>query len=240
MTEYAAVFLGGFLGSAHCVGMCGGLVALVGVPSCTTSSAVARQLTYGCGRIFTYSFLGAVAGFAGARLSSVSADLVELQRVFSVAAGAIMILIGAATLGLIRLRFRLPGGVERTFITTFKQFLGGPGRITVFLAGVCNGFLPCGLVYAFLSLALASGSSIKGAALLAVFGLGTLPAMTVVGCGSSMVSHYWRSRIYRVAACLVVVTGGVTIYRAMPGPGHSCCSPEPVIAKGDRLPESVE
>lgn len=228
MTEFAAVFLGGFLGSAHCVGMCGGLAALVGVSPCSTRSAVGRQLIYSLGRIFTYAFLGTVAGFCGARFLGTSGDLAGVQRWFSIGAGVLMMLIGISTLGWMRLRFALPGGVERTFVSIFRQFLAGPGRFAVFLSGVLNGFLPCGLVYAFLTMALSSGGCLRGGLLMAVFGAGTVPAMTVVGCGSSLVSHHLRSKIYRLAACLVIATGGVTIYRALPGHADCCAEAVPV------------
>lgn len=229
MTEFLAVFLGGFLGSAHCVGMCGGLAALVGIPACSKQTALVRQLIYSAGRIFTYSFLGMITGYVGTRIAISSSDLAGAQRWFSISAGVIMIMIGFSTLGWMRLRFTLPGAFERSFVTLFRQFLGGESHSTIFLAGVLNGFLPCGLVYAFLALALASSGPIQGSLLMAVFGLGTVPAMTVVGCGSSFVSHHLRSRIYRVAACLVILTGGLTIYRAIPSRGN-CCAESAALA----------
>lgn len=225
MTDYLAVFAGGFLGSAHCVGMCGGLVTLVGMPKCSPGGAVTRQLVYCAGRVFTYAFLGLLAGFAGKQLAGVSQTLVNVQQWLSVAAGATMILIGLSTLGLFRIRFALPGGIAQPFAKFYHHFLQSPGLSTVFVAGTLNGFLPCGLVYAFLGLALASGDPVRGGLLMVFFGAGTVPAMTVVGCGGSMLGHATRAKVFRIAACLVLVCGGVTIYRAIPSKTN-CCSGE--------------
>lgn len=223
MTELLGAFLGGFLGSAHCVGMCGGLVALVGASRSRTGSAIERQLVYSCGRVFTYTFLGIMAGSASAWLLQSTGGLVQLQRVFSIAAGAIMIVIGLASFGWIRLKLSIPGSVALPFAAAFRQLLSAPDRRTVFLAGVMNGFLPCGLVYAFLAFSVASGKPVHGGLLMLAFGLGTVPAMTIVGCGSSLISHHARARVFRVAAVLVIVTGGITVYRALPTRSN-CCS----------------
>jgi hypothetical protein len=53
----------------------------------------------------------------------------------------------------------------------------------VFLGGVVNGLLPCGLVYAYLALAAGAGGSLRGALAMALFGLGTMPLLALVGCG---------------------------------------------------------
>ena len=65
MIELPLVFLGGLLGSAHCVGMCGGFAVSIGIGSRGLASNLRRQLVYTAGRIFTYSFFGIVAGYAG-------------------------------------------------------------------------------------------------------------------------------------------------------------------------------
>lgn len=175
--------------------------------------------------MFTYSFLGFIAGFAGKQLSAASSTLVDVQQWLSIAAGAMMILIGLSTLGSFRIRFALPNGVAQPFAKFYRHFLRSPGMSTVFIAGTLNGFLPCGLVYAFLGLSLASGDLLRGALLMFFFGLGTVPAMTVVGCGGSLLGHATRAKLFRVAACLVLISGGVTIYRAIPSK-HNCCGAE--------------
>ena len=224
MIEFLAVFAGGLLGSSHCVGMCGGFVMLVGGSQRPSRSAVLRQLIYASGRLFTYTFLGVMAGYAGMRLTALPTTLVNVQRAFSITAGAVMIVIGLLTLGVFRFPIRAFPRVEALVVPVFRHFLGGTGGRTVFLAGMANGFLPCGLVYAFLAMSLASARPVQGALLMLAFGTGTVPAMTLLGCGSSFVAQHTRARVRQIAAVVVVLSGAVTVYRAIPSMNR-CCDP---------------
>lgn len=225
MTDWLAILAGGFLGSAHCVGMCGGFAAVVGSTGQSMGRSVGRQVVYSLGRVFTYAFLGAMGGYAGSYLSRFDGALVSAQQVFSVAAGVIMILIGIGVLGLGRFRWSWLTRVGTAVAPVFRHFLTDARRGSVFVAGVANGFLPCGLVYAFLALAVASGQVGTGLAIMVLFGVGTIPAMTLVGCGSTLLSHHARLRIYRLAACFVILAGAMSIKRGWPGDSE-CCSVE--------------
>lgn len=61
--ELSLIFLSGLLGSAHCIGMCGGFALSIGVGSKSWKNNLARQTVYTLGRAFTYAFLGALVGF---------------------------------------------------------------------------------------------------------------------------------------------------------------------------------
>lgn len=214
IAELFAVFLGGVLGSAHCVGMCGGFAMAIGASDLPLVPIVARQFIYSAGRVFTYVFLGALGGAAGQRLAMHSVGFFSVQQVFSVVAGLIMLFVGLSVLGLIPRRLIPAGGL---IAPLFAQFLNARGRGGFFIAGLANGFLPCGLVYSFLALALASGSMSRGMLLMGCFGLGTVPAMVLIGCGSRLLTHARRVAIHRVAAVFVVLIGLVTIARGVPG-----------------------
>ncbi len=227
MTELVSVFVIGLLGSAHCVGMCGGFAAALGARNQPLTLTVGRQIVYSLGRIFTYAFLGVVGGFAGLYLSRFNWALVGAQQLFSILAGAIMLLIGVSALGLVRFR-RFEGSALWSLVTPlFGHFLSARSWPGFFLAGLANGFLPCGLVYAFLALAVAGGDVVNGLLLMCAFGAGTVPAMVGVGCGAAFLGNVWRGRIYRAAACFVIVAGLVTIWRATAiRPGDCCVEPD--------------
>lgn len=232
-----AILVGGLFGSAHCVGMCGGFAAALGATEQPPRRGLVRQLVYSFGRLFTYGFLGAVGGYVGRYLTSYQSTLIGAQQVFSVLAGVIMIAVGVMALGIFRFRWLRPGALGETIAPMFRHFLDAPGRTGVFLAGVANGFLPCGLVYAFLSMAVASGSVFQGFLLMVAFGMGTVPIMVLVGCGSTLLTHQLRHRIYRVAACLVILAGAVTIVRGWPGADRSCCAddaPSPISVQSEQ------
>lgn len=225
MIELGAVVTGSLLSSAHCVGMCGGFAVTVGAGSPSFTSLLSRQLIYTSGRIFTYAFLGAVGGFAGQSLAQYNGAFITSQRVFSILAGLIMVFVGLSSIGWIPRRQKGVGVVGKIWSTLFSQFLTAKGRWGRFLAGIATGFLPCGLVYTFLALAVACGNMVEGMVLMAAFGAGTAPAMILIGCGSNSLSRAARARVLGFAAVAMIVMGGMSIYRAIPHE-NACCAPE--------------
>lgn len=216
MTELALVFVGGLLGSTHCLGMCGPLALTVGLVEQSMWGNLRRQLAFSAGRIFTYGFLGAAAGFLGWWLSQQPTAMVNVQAVMAVGAGLFLIALGLASTGLMP---RLPvfshvphfcnvGGWLKTFLTA-------PGFMGAVLAGLFTGFLPCGLVYAFLAFAAVTGDMLQGWLTMTLFGLGTVPLMVLAGCSASLVSVTVRNRVMHVAAWAVVLTGCITLARGL-------------------------
>lgn len=228
MAELVAVFTAGLLSSAHCIGMCGGLAAALGATEQPLTSSIPRHLLYGVGRITTYSFLGAVGGFAGLYLSRYDTTLLTVQQAFSVSAGVLMLFVGASAMGLLRVRRLKAMGLSELFAPIFSHFLNARRWSGFYLAGIANGFLPCGLVYAFLAEAVAVGGVSRGAAVMAAFGLGTMPAMTFIGCGSTLLAHRMRAHVFRVAGAFIMVFGVATIVRAFPGK-DGCCPDGDVV-----------
>lgn len=238
MVEPAAAFVLAFIGSAHCIGMCGGFAAAIGATRERFTPLLLRQLTYSAGRVFTYAFMGACAGYVGLYFSRFdTGGLVTAQQVFSILAGVTMIVVGAAVLGLFgRRKPGKVGAIAALFAPMFRQLLGARGGVGYFIAGVANGFLPCGFVYAFLAMAVATQDVVQGLAIMVAFGLGTVPAMLAIGCGATLLSHTARLRVYRVAAVFIVIAGGATLYRAFPlGRAANCCDGDvpAVTAVGD-------
>ncbi len=183
MSQYGLIFLAGVATSWHCIGMCGGFAcALSGGRG--RADAAQRQLLYNAGRVTTYCFLGAVAGAltAGICTSTPGGPPIEAaQRVLAVVSGLLIMLIGAQFLGFFRAApLRLGFGGEA--LAKALRDLGRARNPAAPLAfGVVNGFLPCPLVYGFLAQAAASGDAVPGMAIMAAFGLGTFPAMLMMG-----------------------------------------------------------
>lgn len=216
MIELPMVFLGGLLGSAHCVGMCGGFALGIGLGAPTVMSNLRRQLTYTSGRIFTYAFLGVIVGYAGSRVVSAVA-WVNTQAVLSLLAGFLLAGIGLISLGVIPRRFRpVSPGVGACLAGSFVgPFLRSRRLSDILLAGVFTGFLPCGLVYGYLALAGSSASLTQGLVTMVAFGAGTAPLMVLAGVGGSLLSHAARRNILRVSAVCVLLTGLIAIARGL-------------------------
>jgi uncharacterized protein len=189
----AAAFLTGLLGSLHCVGMCGAFAA-----SCTR---VRHGLpAWHLGRIGTYALLGALAGAAGQLIPGPA-------WLPAVLATAFLAWFALALAGVVPEPHLAPPGLARAGSRAART--PSPGAQFVF--GVANGFLPCGLVYSALSLPVALGTPVRGAAAMIAFGTGTVPALTLAAAGLRRVlmTSLWRRRLF---AALVLATGLWTIW----------------------------
>lgn len=216
MIDWPLIFLGGVLGSSHCVGMCGGFALSIGLGASNSQSNLFRQAVYTLGRVCTYAFGGSVAGYAGLRLSRENNMLVNTQAVLCIAAGTLLIIQGLWSTGLLPRFVRWTGKAAGCPANSFfGEFLTRPGWIAAFLAGLLTGFLPCGLVYAFLALAASTGSVAAGAVTMVVFGVGTGPLMILTGLGASVLSVATRRRAIRLAAWCVIVTGLLSVNRGL-------------------------
>lgn len=216
--ELPLVFTSGILGSAHCIGMCGPISATMNLGTTGVRSAVSRQVLWSSGRVFTYAFLGMVAGFAGARLTQSAllpsqSSMVQMQAGFAVLAGLLLMMQGLLATGWLRRKRARSGGCLTA--TIFGKFLHGGSSVNVLIAGMMTGFLPCGLVYSFLALAVSSASIWKGPLLMTAFGLGTVPVMLVTGAGLSLASLTRRQQLMKAAAICVLVTGILTMGRGI-------------------------
>lgn len=214
MTELPLVLMAGVLGSAHCVGMCGGFAVMVGMSATSCRRNVATQLVYSLGRLMSYTTLGGAAGFAGWRIVECAPALANVPAILSLLAGLFLIVEGFLAAGLIRRRQPRSGAAAACLVgPVFAGILRTPGFQNTFTAGILTGLLPCGLVYAFLSLAASTHDLLRGMATMLAFGIGTIPLMVLTGSGTMLLRPESRKRLYRVAAWCVVATGALTAYR---------------------------
>lgn len=193
----------------HCVGMCGGFACALGADARGSIATLRRHLTYNTGRVTTYCFLGAVAGFLGAELVGHAGDesaVALAQRTLAGVSGALMIFIGLQFLGYFR--GAKQGAPGSSFLAAvFRDLLRAPGPAAPLAFGVANGFLPCPLVYAFAAQAAASSGALQGTLVMAAFGLGTFPAMLFMGG----IGTWWvRSRPAQTVS-LAALNGGAAV-----------------------------
>lgn len=215
MVELPLVFLSGVLGSAHCVGMCGGFALSIGSGAPSAAANLRRQAVYSAGRVSTYAFLGALAGYGGWRVTTGQVNhWVNAQALLAIFAGVLLVAQGLIAAGWWPKRRRAASAVTACLASSaLATFLKSPGLSNVLIAGVLTGFLPCGLVYAFLALATSSGHVGLGLLTMVSFGLGTVPVMVLTGCGGSLMTVALRRRVFQAAAWCVVVAGMMSIAR---------------------------
>jgi sulfite exporter TauE/SafE len=214
MTELPLIFIGGLLGSSHCIGMCGPLALALGMPESRVTANLRRQLVFSVGRICTYGFAGALAAFAGLWLSQWSWLAVDVQAALAIVGGVALVLLGLTTAGILpRMGLDWLAPQSCSAAVWLKTLLTSPKLPSAFLAGVFTGFIPCGLVYAFLAMAAGTGDVVRGWLVMVTFGAGTVPLLVITGCGGSVLSITSRARVLRVAAWCVVITGVISIAR---------------------------
>lgn len=205
-------FLIGFLGSFHCVGMCGPIALALPIGKGTNIQLIISRLLYNFGRIVTYSFFGAVFGLFGKGIA-----LAGLQRYASIALGASILvyyLLPGKYKGKLSVTkpYMLIGGfVKKSFKTLTKS--GSP--LSLFLFGIVNGFLPCGFVYVALAGAITTGSFISGAAFMALFGLGTAPIMLATSLVGKFVTGGVRSKINKLIPVFAIILAIIFILRGL-------------------------
>jgi len=203
----------GFLGSLHCIGMCGGLVSAL----CMTRPKVwwPGLITYQLGRIVSYSLLGILFATLGLSLHG-SNWIGDSQQVLMIFAGIVMLLF-ALNLGgwLPDPLSRLSGKVmQLTGLARWTQRAStGHSPGPWLMVGLLNGLLPCGLVYAGLALSLAAASPLQGGMVMLAFGLGTIPAMVLTPFIIRGFTPDLRGKLLKIAAIALIVLALFTLFR---------------------------
>jgi uncharacterized protein len=209
-------------GSGHCLGMCGGIVGALGVRQQPGARGLAILVAAHAGRVLGYASVGAVAGFIGAAIFAAVLGTDSADALRAVAAGLIL-LIGLQLL----LGKRLLGGIEkggariwRRLAPLARGLLPPRDPLRALAVGALWGWLPCGLVYAQLTVAAASGGPVGGALLMASFGIGTSVSLSAV---SALLHALGIGRLPRQASGVLLVV--LALWMALPliavSPGHS-------------------
>jgi len=167
-------------------------------------------LLYNLGRISIYVVLGVAAGFTGQLLGD-GLDGTAWRQVASVIAAVTIILIGLYLTGWVpwlRNMDRLGGGLWRLVEPFGRRLLPVRTPTAALLAGLVWGWLPCGLVYYALILALPLSDPVMSGLFMLAFGFGTMPVMVATGVFAGWLSRLGRNvRLRQVAGVLVILMG---------------------------------
>ena len=218
------LFAAGFAGSFHCVGMCGGFACALGNDPHGQAATALRHLLYNLGRLTTYCFLGGLAGALGqvictpqgTAVSMLSGSLDAAQRGLAIVAGMLMIAMALQFFGLLPRLHRLAIGFgTSTLASSLRSLTTAHGHAAPLAFGVFNGFLPCPLVYAFVAEAASTAAVLPGFVTMAAFGLGTFPAMLMMGGVGRALAPAWRQRGVWLAGSFILLLGLITLGRGI-------------------------
>jgi sulfite exporter TauE/SafE len=201
----------GALSSLHCVGMCGPLALSLPVHHLSKPQQFFSVLLYQSGRVVTYSILGCVLGFAGRRVY-----LAGFQQWFS-------ILIGIFILLLVTQYWLFKKRAQPSFLTHFyvrvqklmMKILENKSSGTFLFFGMANGLLPCAMVYVAIAGAMVTTEIANSVLFMAMFGLGTLPAMFAFSYFGQFISLPVRNSFKKAVPVFVSVMAVILILRGM-------------------------
>jgi len=210
--EIISGFLIGILGSFHCLGMCGPIAMAVPSRNDSKLSIVLDSVLYNFGRTLTYTMLGALIGVIGA-----SASLAGYQKSISIITGVVLLIVVLFPKRWSNRINDIPfvQDISRSFRKMFGKILGLRSFGSIFLLGLLNGLLPCGLVYIALTASVASGSVFGSATFMLFFGLGTLPMMASVFILKSIISVDIRRKLTRLIPVGISIVAVLLIMRGM-------------------------
>ncbi len=201
-----AAFILGFLGSIHCLGMCGPLTLALPIPR---ERRVIGITIYNVGRTITYASFGLVFGILGESLS-----IAGWQKGFAIGMAVLILLLiflPGLSNGIVRnyQESRFIKAIKKSIIVQFKN----RSFLSSFVAGTLNGFIPCGLVYIALAGALATGSIQNSIIFMAFFGIGTIPALL----GLNVFKAIWKIRFSSkwMVPAFSLLFAGLFLYRGI-------------------------
>lgn len=207
-----AGFVIGFLGSFHCVGMCGPIALALPIGKASNLQLVISRILYNLGRVVTYAFFGAIFGLFGKGIA-----FAGMQRYASIALGVTILLYYLmpskfkGKLSVTKPYLLMSGFVKKSFHSLTKS--GSPSSLFVF--GIVNGFLPCGFVYVALAGAMTTGDFISGSLFMALFGLGTTPIMLATSLVGKFVTNSVRTKINKLIPVFAIILALIFILRGL-------------------------
>jgi hypothetical protein len=208
---FSSAMLVGLLGSLHCLGMCGGIAAALGMQH--HDGLPVRFLAYHLGRISTYCLLGALLGLGSGSLQQSLPQLGPTLRLF---AALMLIAMGLYVsqwwMGLTAIE-SIGGKLWQRIQPLAGKALQKQHATGMIFTGMLWGLLPCGLVYSTLTLALASADPLQAALIMLGFGLGTLPLLLIAqfaGFGArNTIMHTLKNKTPRLVAGLLLIGCGL-------------------------------
>lgn len=208
---YTAIIFG-LISSFHCIGMCGPIAMMLPVDRNNEAKKIAQLLLYNIGRLTAYGSLGLLFGLLGKGFF-----LAGLQQQLSITVGILMIIFAVvpektlASYNFSKPIYKVISKVKSSLGSQFKN----RSYKSFFSIGLLNGYLPCGMVYVALFGALAMPSLEYSILYMLLFGLGTVPMMSMVVLITNLVSIPIRNKIQKAIPILAVCIGVLFIIRGL-------------------------
>jgi sulfite exporter TauE/SafE len=192
--------------------MCGPIAMMLPVDRNNPAKKVSQILTYHLGRLTAYGTIGLIFGLVGKGFF-----MAGIQQNLSIFIGVAMIAVILIPENIFskynfsKPMFKLISKIKSTLGSKFKN----KSYKSLFIIGLLNGILPCGMVYVALFGAIAMQSESLGVLYMVLFGLGTVPMMSSVIYINSFLTVPVRNRIQKVIPYVAVLIGVLFILRGL-------------------------
>lgn len=207
-----SAFMLGLFGSFHCLGMCGPIALALPLNTSSQFTKLMGTLSYNFGRIFTYSVIGFLFGMFGKGLQIAGA----LQAT-SITLGVVILLSLLVPVMFKKLNFTSKWYLKfnNRINKSIGFFLKRKSNGALFVLGLLNGLLPCGLVFIAIARDFVYGGAVEGALFMAIFGLGTLPMMGLLPFLSHSLSISVRKKMTKAIPYVMAIFAVLFILRGM-------------------------
>jgi sulfite exporter TauE/SafE len=205
--DFFSALLIGLLGAGHCIGMCSGIASALSFSvNPKQTNTLITLLIYNLGRITSYSLAGFI--FAGSSsLLMIWIGGKESLLYLRIIAAIIMLLlafyIARVWNGLLFIE-QMGQHLWKVIKPLAQYFLPLKHPLLAFPLGFFWGWLPCGLVYSNLVWAMSTGNAFNGAVIMFGFGLGTLPAMMLIGTLSHKLKYILNKQWFRYGSGFIL------------------------------------
>jgi sulfite exporter TauE/SafE len=192
--------------------MCGPIAMMLPVDRNNPAKKVSQILTYHLGRLTAYGTIGLIFGLVGKGFF-----MAGIQQNLSIFIGVAMIAVILIPENIFskynfsKPMFKLISKIKSTLGSKFKN----KSYKSLFIIGLLNGILPCGMVYVALFGAIAMQSESLGVLYMVLFGLGTVPMMSSVIYINSFLTVPVRNRIQKIIPYVAVLIGVLFILRGL-------------------------
>ena len=235
MMDFITPLTIGLIGSFHCIGMCGPIVVALPLKKHNLTAKISGAFLYNTGRVITYSILGILFGLLGRGI-----HMAGFQQWTSILLGVAMIISvlfpfvfrEKITIG------NLFSGFAARLINRLRKLFTDRSYYSLFMIGLLNGLLPCGLVYVAIAGAINSGTVISGALFMMFFGIGTIPLLLTATLASDAIGQRMRAKMQRAVPYFVFFLGVLFILRGLSlgipyvSPTTEKLAPKEMIEKG--------
>ncbi len=208
LIDLFAGMLLGLAGSLHCVGMCGPLILMFPFDAKSKIIGYTQNVIYHFGRVFVYGLLGLLFG-----LVFQIVELKYFEQYFSLSIGVLFLILWYREF--FSKQTANQGPLQRKVLILFGKAMQWRTYFGMFLAGMMNGLLPCGLVYGALLAAFGTGTTEGSILFMLGFGMATIPSMILVFSLKNLITVKLRQKLSQLLPWWLLLLGIWFLLRGM-------------------------